>query len=367
MLAVQEIAKKAYDHTVQVLDTLATELTEFKKSISAQILAWMPEFDKVSKAYQELLDEIGGNRKAKERERKQLDSELQDLEKQAKDYQKLIGDLEGVLNSRSELLDRLERAHQEYYEVREAKYDHLTVLSDSKLKLYLEHAKDTTDYGNAVVDLLKGGGAFTITVGDRRKVAQNVPPRRLIQLVLDKNVPHLANESELSELWAERVIEKFWQAEDFTQVLALQHRFFPEDVPSIQFKKEGGQYGELDELSVGQKCTALLIIALCDGKMPVVIDQPEDALDIISVWEDIAKKLRRGKNTRQFILTTHNSSVAVAADSDQFIVLKAGANYGRVEAAGAIDRPDVKKAVIAHLEGGDEPYKLRARKYNIQQ
>lgn len=366
-LAAQETAKKAYDYMVRVLDTLTVELIEFKKSISAQILAWMPEFDKVSKEYQELLEEIGGDRKTKERERKQLDNELQDLEKQSKEFQRLIGDLDGIMKSRSELLDQLERAHLNYYEVRKAKYDHLTALSDNKLKLFLEHAKETSDHENAVGDLLKGGGAFTITVGDRKKAAQNVSPRRLIQLVLDKNVPHLANETDLSELWAERVIEKFWQADDFSQVLALQHRFYPEDIPTIQFKKDGGQYGELDELSVGQKCTALLIIALCDGTMPVVIDQPEDALDIISVWEDIAKKLRRGKSSRQFILTTHNSSVAVAADSDQFIVLKAGANYGKVVAAGSIDRADVKKAVIAHLEGGDEPYKLRARKYNLHQ
>jgi len=117
---------------------------------------------------------------------------------------------------------------------------------------------------------------------------------------------------------------------------------------------------------VGQKCTALLIIALSDGTMPIIIDQPEDALDILSVWEDIAKKLRRGKDSRQFILTTHNSSVAVAADSDQFIVLKAGATSGRVVASGAIDLPEVRKAVIDHLEGGDEPYRLRASKYNLK-
>ena len=80
--------------------------------------------------------------------------------------------------------------------------------------------------------------------------------------------------------------------------------------------------------------------------MPVIIDQPEDALDIVFVWEDVAKKLRRGKETGQFILTTHNASVAVGADSDQFIVLKVGASEGRVVVAGASDRPDVREAVI---------------------
>jgi hypothetical protein len=55
------------------------------------------------------------------------------------------------------------------------------------------------------------------------------------------------------------------------------------------------------------------------------------------------------------IYATHNSSVAVAADSDRLIVLKAG----------AIDRMEVRQAVIEHLGCGAEPYKLRARKYNI--
>jgi len=116
---------------------------------------------------------------------------------------------------------------------------------------------------------------------------------------------------------------------------------------------------------VGQKCSALLIIALSDGTMPVIIDQPEDALDIASVWEDITLKLRAGKENRQFILSTHNSSVAVASDSDKFVIIKGGAERGRVICSGAIDREEVKREVIKHLEGGPDPYRLRQRKYNI--
>ena len=38
----------------------------------------------------------------------------------------------------------------------------------------------------------------------------------------------------------------------------------------------------------------------------------------------------------------------------------------KVSYRGAIDRSDVRRAVIDHLEGGDEPYKLRQEKYNFQ-
>jgi hypothetical protein len=327
-------------------------------------MSWMPKYDKLDKEYKQLLKEIGGDREARERERRKLEKQKAEYERELKDLNALIKDLDAMLAERNSLLDQLERAHYSYYEVRKAKYEHLTELSDGKLQLDLDHAADRTAYENKLVELLRGG-AGSLSTGDRRRIGQNVLPRRFVQLVLDRNIPHLANEAEISETWAERVIEKLWAADDFSEVLSLQHNCYPTDVPTIRFHKEGGVYGELSELSVGQKCTALLIIALCDGAMPVVIDQPEDALDIASVWEDVAKKLRRGKDSRQFILTTHNSSVAVGGDSDQFIVLKAGATSGKVIYTGAIDRTDVRQSVIDHLEGGDEPYKLRAKKYNI--
>lgn len=363
--AQQKTAEKARAQVLKALNELVPHLQSAHEAIGNGLKKWMPELGSVSEAYEQLLSEIGGDRTAQERERQRLARQHAKLEKEARGYRALIGDLADLMATRKELLDNLERAYRSYYEVRKAKFDQLTGLSENKLELELLHAEDRTAYAESLGQLLRGG-SNALSTADRRQIAENIPPRRFVQLVLDRNGPHLSEEAGITELWAERAIEKLWSGDDFTEVLALQHSSYPADVPSIRFRKPGGQYDELSELSIGQKCTALLIIALCDGRMPVVIDQPEDALDIISVWEDIAKKLRRGKNSRQFILTTHNSSVAVAADSDQFIVLRAGANYGRVEAAGAIDRPDVRKAVIDHLEGGNEPYKLRALKYNIQ-
>ena len=89
-------------------------------------------------------------------------------------------------------------------------------------------------------------------------------------------------------------------------------------------------------------------------------------MDNPSVYEDVVSKLRTGKEKRQFILTTHNSSVGVASDSDRFIILKSTAVQGDIECFGAIDRPNVRSEIIQHLEGGPEPYKLKSKKYNIK-
>jgi len=357
-------AEQLRGRVAKIIAGLVADAAKAENDIAASAEIWMPEFEKTRSEYNQLLKEIGGDQQDKERERKRLDKRKNENDKEAAQYRSQRDALQSIWDERQRLLDRLEKVYEKIYKTRKDKYDQLTGLSENKLNLVLTHAADRSAFEEKLVDLLKGGAAAP-TVSDRKKIAQNITPRRFVELVIDRKSHDLAGEAEIGESLAKRVIEKLRSSDDFSEVLALQHNCYPGDVPSIHYCKEGGEYAELSELSIGQKCTALLIIALCDGSMPVVIDQPEDALDIISVWEDIAKKLRRGKNSRQFILTTHNSSVAVSADSDQFIILKAGANSGRVVAAGAIDRPEVKQAVIDHMEGGKEPYRLRSKKYNL--
>jgi ABC-type cobalamin/Fe3+-siderophores transport system ATPase subunit len=117
---------------------------------------------------------------------------------------------------------------------------------------------------------------------------------------------------------------------------------------------------------MGQKADALLMIALGDSHLPVVIDQPEDALDLASIWDDVCQRLRMSKHARQFIFTTHNSSLAVPSDSDQFIVMEADATTGWVADTGSIEQREIETRVVEHLEGGPESYDLKRRKHNLK-
>jgi hypothetical protein len=107
-------------------------------------------------------------------------------------------------------------------------------------------------------------------------------------------------------------------------------------------------------------------MTLCEGERPIVVDQPEDSLDIRSIWDDMCLRLRRSKRTRQFVFTTHNSSLAVASDTDMFLVMEATATSGKVVLDGAIDSQDVRREVIQLLEGGEDTYFLKQRKYDIR-
>jgi len=109
----------------------------------------------------------------------------------------------------------------------------------------------------------------------------------------------------------------------------------------------------------------MVILALSEGIMPIIIDQPEDSLDIRAIWDDMCSKLRTGKELRQFIFTTHNSSVAVASDTDKFMIMTASATKGEIVFSGAIDNEEVREEVIKYLEGGLTTYRLKYLKYDI--
>ena len=152
----------------------------------------------------------------------------------------------------------------------------------------------------------------------------------------------------------------------YEELLQLQYKVMPQDKPEIKYNVGDKVFMPLEKVSIGQKCAAMLIMALSDGAMPVVIDQPEDSLDIRSVWEDICLKIRGGKEQRQFIFTTHNASLAVASDSDKFVILQGEATQGRVLFSGSMDHSPISDEVLTYLEGGPTTYEMKYVKFDAK-
>jgi PHP family Zn ribbon phosphoesterase len=351
----------ARQELLTALDGLSATIEQQAAAVAKRIDAWRPLFDAKQAEYQAAL--------ADEENKKHLEARRQGLLGQRIEAQKKVNAckasaerLTELQAQRSQLLDELDKAYADYFAERKAMFDTLTQRSGGKLKLELTHAANRRRFQEKLQELVRGSG---VRAADIESVAGSMMPRQFVALICARDLDGLATQASITRNTAQKIVEKLWSGETMQPTLALEHTCYPEDVPSIQFRKDDGTYAPLSELSVGQKCTALLIIALSEGTRPVIIDQPEDALDITTVWEDVSLKLRQGKEKRQFILTTHNPSVAVASDSDMFIVVKSSAQQANVKCWGAIEHPDVKKAVIQHLEGGEEPYQLRLHKYNL--
>lgn len=123
----------------------------------------------------------------------------------------------------------------------------------------------------------------------------------------------------------------------------------------------------LDELSTGQKATAVLLLLLLESEAPLVVDQPEDDLDNRFITEGIVPRMREEKQRRQFVFATHNANIPVLGDAELILGLTAGAEQASVDLdhAGALDDGPVRDMVEEILEGGREAFERRRQKYHF--
>jgi AAA domain, putative AbiEii toxin, Type IV TA system len=126
-------------------------------------------------------------------------------------------------------------------------------------------------------------------------------------------------------------------------------------------------FRRLDQLSKGQRATALLLLLLGASSSALIIDQPEDDLDNRFVYNEIVQKLRELKGTRQVIVTTHNANVPVLGDAELIIVLdgdgqKAWPVPGGV---GSLDNPKIRELAEDLLEGGKDAFEARKHLYDF--
>ncbi|MFO1077937.1 MAG: PHP domain-containing protein [Planctomycetota bacterium] len=127
----------------------------------------------------------------------------------------------------------------------------------------------------------------------------------------------------------------------------------------------------LEELSTGQKATAVLLLLLLESDAPLVVDQPEDDLDNRFITEGVVPRMREEKQRRQFVFSTHNANIPVLGDAELIVGLAASgeADGGRARIApphmGSIDDQPVRELVEEILEGGREAFERRRRKYGF--
>jgi len=360
---VQKITKRTRDHFKQTLVAEGKTIKANTEELLGIYRVWHPELIAKRAEYEKLLEDMGGDKKELEKKRRSLTTQVNTKSGEVGTLVQKVENNSRLAKKRNELLDDLDKTYSEFYDIRKQIFDRLTQQSNGRLRLEITKGTNTNEFGDQLVFFLKSQRIQRPTID---KITKNLPPRKFVEYVINSDIQSLIQETNIAPQNAEKIVHHLQSLENLEDFLAICYTAYPEDTPSIQYKKDDGIYYPLNELSVGQKCTALLIIALSDGDRPIIIDQPEDSLDNPSIYEDIVSKLRFGKENRQFILTTHNSSVGVASDSDNFIIIGGTATSCIVKHCGAIDKKEVRSDVIDHLEGGDEPYHLKSLKYNLK-
>lgn len=155
----------------------------------------------------------------------------------------------------------------------------------------------------------------------------------------------------------------FFTNAEFSHYLTI----FENDDLSISFDplNTGTSYRPIDQLSAGQRCTAMFPLLLKLKQGPLVIDQPEDNLDNRHIAGKISPVIASDKAQRQIIITSHNANLLVLSDPENVVVYEGIGSIGKIIEQGflATRESPVTKHVLDILDGGEKALEMRYAKY----
>ena len=339
---------------------------DFKRGIASQqnVIAdaskrIAPAFEAERRKHEEILKRLAQADISKATSQlRALGTRLEALNKKNTERVKTRARIERTVEARKSAINKLRAVRVERAGKRKAKAAEYQSALPDIVELDVRPLGDRESLFGALRDLSKGA---MVKEADLTKVCQAYEPSRICELILADDASTIATDSGVSKDVAARLVAKCREKGN-AKVYELDALPLG-DVPVFRYIVSPGRSKALAELSTGQKGTLIIALALVEGTGPLVVDHPEEPLDTKSIYGQVVSKLRQGKESRQFIFTTHNANIAVGADADLSHVLGATADRGSIESSGGVDHEETNRLLLLHLEGGADALARRVRKY----
>ena len=266
-----------------------------------------------------------------------------------------------LINRRIQLLHELQAVRQESHRALAKVADFINQELSGILRVDLEYEGQKDEFAKQLADLKSG-----VRNDQIQRIIKHLEftPARFAQEIR-KGIEYIEESFGITNAAAQAL----WRA--CTQEVVYDFEIFAIP-PSISIQLNIGssrspQYKETKHLSIGQKCTAILMLILLRTPYPLIVDQPEDDLDNSFVYSDVVKRLRREKEYRQFIIATHNANIPILGDAELIQVLYADEGNLILEKCirGSIDDFQIREPVETILEGGHDAFEFRKSKYGF--
>jgi len=122
---------------------------------------------------------------------------------------------------------------------------------------------------------------------------------------------------------------------------------------------------QIQELSLGQRATALLQLLMSLDDHPIlIVDQPEDDLDNETIFRFVVEPLLERKKRRQFIIATHNPNIPVLGDSEIVHSCREVSKGVYEHRSGSLDSSATRDAIVSIMEGGAQAFEQRQKIYS---
>ncbi len=270
-----------------------------------------------------------------------------------------------VIAKRKILVDQLNKNKKAIFASRLSKIEELNKVFKGNIKITLKAGGITEEYEQLLKNALKGSNMRYNAIIP--SITLNFPPDKLASIIRYNDTESLKRISGIDKERADNLVAALKDSEDIFEIEKLYCPDLPDFHLLIDIRDGKGNisrndYRKTEELSTGQRCTAVLPIAFAVSQNPLIIDQPEDNLDNKYISDSIREIITSQRDTRQLIFITHNPNIPVLSDAECNIFLAYNEKKSRIEIEGNVE--DVKEQILTLLEGGEVAFSKRDELYN---
>jgi len=360
----QPITRRADEAVVTLLDRCRSYLTQADTELAAEESVIRFAQEELAKAHSQQLAEYEKLQAASAtagqavRERAAREQEVAALTALEKQRSEADAKLVALQKEREALKAAYILEREKISQLRSRIAQDLQKHTGTKVRIRVLENADFLGYRQLLTDGLRGAG-----VRNHEDILAQLlclRPEQIAQLIRDNDIDEFATQSNLGKERSSKILAAYRQNIDpfNLETVSIDDQ--------IKIELNVSPHGEVhfkdaSELSRGQKCTALLPLLLARRFTPLVIDQPEDNLDNHFIYETVVDSIRRIKENRQMLFITHNANIPVLGDADLVIVMNSDGKRGYIEKAGTLD--ECRSEIIDLLEGGEEAFELRKRRY----
>ena len=344
------VIEKTKDGLSRATSEVKTCLGELSQSVQNNLTEAEQAFSEFAQSYTSEVSKLDPEKQRLLEQHRQIAEETKDLEVTEQEAAATKQVIVNGLNDLMKLCDEVAAVLDEKSSIRENKIGEMNNrIAEFGVRLILDKQKNSLDYQSLSQKYGQGATAF--------QNLRNQMPERLAHLSYKKFYGSL-----IGDLTAD-LSKAIFDYADFSHFLTA----FEDDDLKIEFKvgKQGQEYSPINELSAGQRCTAIFPILMKLGSAPLIIDQPEDNLDNRYIAKSISPLIVQDKQIRQIMFTSHNANLVVLSDPESITCFESDGSKGWISSKGFLATKEsvITQPVLEILDGGDVALAQRLLKY----